>query len=101
MIDNAVSAADFDRFAAVLRSRFASTTTGKMLTPAITAAYCNAVSRIRTIGDIRVTIGIGMRRYRPFVSLPSFGSLVRDTDNTGVETISFLFGLNFRMKLHS
>src|SRR6188508_1809022 len=28
-----VASGDFDRFAAVLRSRFASTTTGKMLTP--------------------------------------------------------------------
>ena len=54
-----VASGDFDRFAAVLRSRFASTTTGKMLTPAITTAYCNAVSKIRTIGDIRVTTGVG------------------------------------------
>ena len=54
-----VASGDFDRFAAVLRSRFASTTTGKMLTPAITAAYCNAVSKIGTIGDIRVTTGVG------------------------------------------
>jgi len=30
-----------------------------MLTPAITAAYCNAVSKIGTIGDIRVTTGVG------------------------------------------
>ena len=54
-----VASADFDQFSSQLRSRFADTETGKMLTPAIKAAYCDAVSRIGTIDGIRVTSGVG------------------------------------------
>lgn len=54
-----VASENFDRFAAALRSRFASTTTGKMLTSAIMVSYCNAVSKIGTIGGMRVTTGAG------------------------------------------
>jgi NADP-dependent aldehyde dehydrogenase len=54
-----VASADFDQFSSQLRSRFADTGTGKMLTPAIKAAYCDAVSRIGTIDGIRVTSGVG------------------------------------------
>jgi NADP-dependent aldehyde dehydrogenase len=54
-----IANADFDKFAAQLRSRFAQTTTGKMLTPAITAAYCDAVARIGGINGLRVTTGVG------------------------------------------
>lgn len=54
-----VASADFDRFATQLRSRFASTTTGKMLTPAIQSSYCDAVSKIGTLEGIRVTTGTG------------------------------------------
>jgi alpha-ketoglutaric semialdehyde dehydrogenase len=54
-----VASPDFDQFSAELRSRFARTTTGKMLTPAIKASYCDAVSKIGTIDGIRVTTGAG------------------------------------------
>jgi alpha-ketoglutaric semialdehyde dehydrogenase len=52
-----IAGTDFDQFAAQLRSRFSQTTAGKMLTPAITTAYCDAVAKIGTMKGMRVTRG--------------------------------------------
>jgi alpha-ketoglutaric semialdehyde dehydrogenase len=54
-----VASADFDQFAAQLRSRFAQATAGKMLTPAIAAAYGDAVAEIGAMNGVRVTRGSG------------------------------------------
>jgi len=54
-----IASTGFDQFATQLRSRFSQTTGGKMLTPAITSAYCDAVSKIETLSDMRVTRGSG------------------------------------------
>ena len=54
-----IAGPDFEQFAAQLRSSFAQSKTGRMLTPAIKAAYCNAVSRIGAINGVRVTTGTG------------------------------------------
>ena len=54
-----IAGADFDHFAAQLRSRFAQTTTGKMLTPAITAAFCDAVAKMAAWNGVRATTGAG------------------------------------------
>jgi alpha-ketoglutaric semialdehyde dehydrogenase len=54
-----VASADIDQFAAQLRSRFAQATAGKMLTPAIAAAYGDAVAEIGAMNGVRVTRGSG------------------------------------------
>jgi alpha-ketoglutaric semialdehyde dehydrogenase len=54
-----IASADLDHFAAQLRSRFAQTTTGKMLTASITSAYRDAVAKIGAISGVRVTKGSG------------------------------------------
>lgn len=54
-----INSIDSEQFAADLRSRFAKTTTGKMLTPAITTGYCDAVTKIGAIAGLRVTSGAG------------------------------------------
>jgi alpha-ketoglutaric semialdehyde dehydrogenase len=54
-----IASADLDQFATQLRTRFAQTTTGKMLTPAITSAYRDAVAKIGAISGVRVTKGSG------------------------------------------
>ena len=54
-----IASADFDQFAAQLRSRFTQTTTGKMLTASITSAYRDAVAKIGAISGVRVTKGSG------------------------------------------
>jgi alpha-ketoglutaric semialdehyde dehydrogenase len=55
----AVAGTDLDQFAAQLRSRFSQTTTGKMLTPAIKAAYSDALAKIGAINGVGVTTGEG------------------------------------------
>lgn len=54
-----IASADFDQFAVQLRSRFAQATAGKMLTPAIAAAYGDAVARIGALNGVRGTRGSG------------------------------------------
>jgi NADP-dependent aldehyde dehydrogenase len=54
-----IAGQDFDRFAEQLRARFEKTTGGKMLTPGIFTAYCEAVARIATINGVRVAKGAG------------------------------------------
>jgi NADP-dependent aldehyde dehydrogenase len=54
-----IASADFDQFAAQLRSRFVQATAGKMLSAAITAAYGDAVARIAAMNGVRVTRGSG------------------------------------------
>jgi 2,5-dioxopentanoate dehydrogenase len=50
---------EFDRFAEQLRSNFARTATGVMLTPGIASAYCDAIAHIGKIDGTRVTQGEG------------------------------------------
>lgn len=54
-----VASDDLDRFAAQLRPRFEQAAAGRMLTPAITASYCDAVSKIAAIEGVRATRGAG------------------------------------------
>jgi NADP-dependent aldehyde dehydrogenase len=55
----AITSGEFDRFAEQLRSQFARTNSGVMLTPGIASAYCDAIAQIGNIDGIRVTQGEG------------------------------------------
>jgi NADP-dependent aldehyde dehydrogenase len=54
-----LSSGEFDRFADQLRSQFARTNSGVMLTPGIASDYCDAIAHIGSIDGIRVTQGDG------------------------------------------
>ena len=54
-----VASTDFDQFATQLRTRFSQAAAGKMLTSAITSAYCDAVAKIGKLSNMRVTRGSG------------------------------------------
>ena len=44
-----ITSGEFDRFAEQLRSQFARTNSGVMLTPGIASAYCDAIAQIGNI----------------------------------------------------
>lgn len=54
-----IASPDFDRFAEQLRARFALTKGGRMLTPGITTAYCDAVAQVAKTNGLRATKGDG------------------------------------------
>jgi NADP-dependent aldehyde dehydrogenase len=54
-----IAGRQFDSFAEQLRSQFARTNSGVMLTPGIASAYCDAIAHIGNIDGIRVTQGEG------------------------------------------
>jgi NADP-dependent aldehyde dehydrogenase len=54
-----VASEAFDKFAEVLRARFAAAKSGTMLTPGIALAYADATAHLEAMPEVRTTLGTG------------------------------------------